>query len=58
MRESSRGASDDVRMRGFAHRLTVDAALSWLDAQLMLLGIRKRDPPLRRGSRTGCQNRK
>ena len=37
MHESSRGASDDVRMRGFAHRHTVDAALSWLDAQLMPL---------------------
>ena len=28
------GANDDVRMRGFAHRHTVDAALAWLDAQL------------------------
>jgi molybdopterin molybdotransferase len=27
-------AVDDVRMRGFAHRHTVDAALAWLDAQL------------------------
>jgi molybdopterin molybdotransferase len=27
------GASDDVRMRGFAQRHTVDAALAWLDAQ-------------------------
>ena len=26
--------SDDVRMRGFARRHTVDAALAWLDAQL------------------------
>ena len=25
---------DDVRMRGFAHRHTVEAALTWLDAQL------------------------
>jgi molybdopterin molybdotransferase len=25
---------DDVRMRGFAHRHTVEAALAWLDAQL------------------------
>lgn len=25
---------DDVRMRGFAHRQTVEAALAWLDAQL------------------------
>jgi molybdopterin molybdotransferase len=29
---------DDVRMRGFAHRHTVDAALAWLDAQLRLPG--------------------
>jgi molybdopterin molybdotransferase len=28
-----RGAADDVRMRGFAHRHTVEAALAWLDAQ-------------------------
>jgi molybdopterin molybdotransferase len=27
-------AVDDVRMRGFAHRQTVEAALAWLDAQL------------------------
>ncbi|MEO8257768.1 MAG: gephyrin-like molybdotransferase Glp [Acidobacteriota bacterium] len=26
-------ATDDVRMRGFAHRQTVEAALAWLDAQ-------------------------
>jgi hypothetical protein len=25
---------DDVRMRGFAHRHTVEAALAWLDGQL------------------------
>src|SRR6187401_2725935 len=25
---------DDVRMRGFAHRHTVEAALAWLDRQL------------------------
>jgi len=30
---------NDVRMRGFAHRHTVDAALAWLDAQLGLLGV-------------------
>jgi len=29
---------DDVRMRGFAHRQTVEAALTWLDAQLRPLG--------------------
>src|SRR2546430_7951738 len=37
MRHISRGA-DDVRMRGFAQRHTVDAALAWLDAQLVPLG--------------------
>jgi molybdopterin molybdotransferase len=31
-------AMDDVRMRGFARRHTVDAALDWLDAQLQPLG--------------------
>lgn len=36
MRPISRGA-DDVRMRGFAQRHTVDAALAWLDAQLQPL---------------------
>ncbi len=34
MRQPSGGANDDVRMRGFAQRHTVDAALAWLDAQL------------------------
>lgn len=34
MRHISRGVSDDVRMRGFAQRHTVDAALAWLDMQL------------------------
>lgn len=29
--------ADDVRMRGFAQRHTVDAALAWLDAQLYTL---------------------
>src|ERR1700681_3337810 len=33
MRHTSKGADDDVRMRGFAQRHTVDAALAWLDAQ-------------------------
>src|ERR1700735_3151708 len=33
----SRGEPDDVRMRGFAQRHTVDAALAWLDAQLQPL---------------------
>jgi molybdopterin molybdotransferase len=34
MRHTSRAAPDDVRMRGFAQRHTVNAALAWLDAQL------------------------
>ena len=33
MRHTSKGADDDVRMRGFAQRDTVAAALAWLDAQ-------------------------
>ena len=37
MRPSQRGTTDDVRMRGFARRQTVAAALSWLDAQLHVL---------------------
>jgi molybdopterin molybdotransferase len=32
--DDERGAGDDVRMRGFARRHTVDAALEWLDAQV------------------------
>jgi molybdopterin molybdotransferase len=38
-------ATDDVRMRGFAHRHTVEAALNWLDAQLQPLAAE--DVPLR-----------
>ena len=34
---AARGAGDDVRMRGFAQRQTVAAALAWLDAQLQPL---------------------
>jgi molybdopterin molybdotransferase len=34
MNDHNLGAADDVRMRGFAHRHTVEAALAWLDAQL------------------------
>jgi molybdopterin molybdotransferase len=34
---SGREVGDDVRMRGFAHRQTVDAVLAWLDAQLHTL---------------------
>src|SRR5579862_4280219 len=45
---SGRGAADDVRMRGFAARHTVDAALAWLDSQLHLLGtvLNTEDVPL------------
>src|SRR6202453_5096855 len=32
-----RKGADDVRMRGFAQRHTVDAALAWLDSQLQTL---------------------
>ena len=38
MGDHDKGAVDDVRMRGFAHRHTVAAALAWLDAQLQVLG--------------------
>ena len=34
MNDHDRRPMDDVRMRGFAHRHTVEAALAWLDAQL------------------------
>ncbi|MEO8050223.1 MAG: gephyrin-like molybdotransferase Glp [Acidobacteriota bacterium] len=34
MHDTGRGPADDVRMRGFAQRHTVAAALTWLDAQL------------------------
>jgi molybdopterin molybdotransferase len=37
MPKTSTRAADDVRMRGFAQRHTVDAALAWLDAQLQPL---------------------
>src|SRR6185295_10568905 len=37
MNDHDDGAADDVRMRGFAHRHTVAAALAWLDAQLQAL---------------------
>jgi hypothetical protein len=33
MNDPDKAAVDDVRMRGFAHRQTVEAALAWLDAQ-------------------------
>jgi molybdopterin molybdotransferase len=38
MNDRRGGTNDDVRMVGFAHRRTVDAALAWLDAQLQPLG--------------------
>jgi molybdopterin molybdotransferase len=34
MNDYQSGANDDVRMRGFAHRHTVAAALAWLDGQM------------------------
>src|SRR5580698_7128327 len=37
MPHTSKAAGDDVRMRGFAQRHTVAAALAWLDAQLQPL---------------------
>jgi molybdopterin molybdotransferase len=45
MRPPLKPASDDVRMRGFAHRQTVDAVLAWLDSQLHPLAAE--DVPLR-----------
>lgn len=38
MNDGQAGANDDVRMRGFAYRHTVAAALAWLDRQLQPLG--------------------
>lgn len=37
MRNTSKGAADDVRMRGFAQRQPVKEVLAWLDAQLQPL---------------------
>src|SRR5262245_44336029 len=39
MGDQDQGTIGDVRMRGFARRDTVDAALEWLDAQLRPLGV-------------------
>ena len=47
----------DVRMRGFAHRHTVDAALAWLDAQLRPPGDETRAPADGRGPRVGDRRR-
>src|SRR3984893_3200193 len=47
MRHSSKGADDDVRMRGFAQRHTVDAALAWLDAHTQLRPLATEIIPLR-----------
>ena len=38
MDDHDKRAVDDVRMRGFARRHTVDAALAWLDDQVRPLG--------------------
>ena len=38
MNDHENPAADDVRMRGFARRHTVDAAIAWLDDQLQPLG--------------------
>ena len=38
MNDRDNEAVDDVRMRGFTHRHTVEAALAWLDAQLQPQG--------------------
>jgi molybdopterin molybdotransferase len=38
MNDHQNEAADDVRMRGFMRRHTVEAALAWLDAQLQPLG--------------------
>src|SRR5262245_56916960 len=37
--------AEDVRMHGFSHRHTVQAALDWLDAQLQFIGAE--EVPLR-----------
>jgi molybdopterin molybdotransferase len=38
MNRNHKGITEDVRMRGFAHRHTVEAALAWLDRELVTLG--------------------
>src|SRR5580700_7713841 len=48
MHHPRRGA-DDVRMRGFAQRHTVDAALAWLDSQLQPLTAEMVPLPLAAG---------
>jgi hypothetical protein len=45
----TRREADDVRMRGFAQRHTVDAALAWLDAQLQPLTAEMVSLPLAAG---------
>jgi len=47
MRHISKGADDDVRMRGFAQRQTVDAALAWLDAHAQMRPLATEIIPLR-----------
>lgn len=41
MNDHHGGRADDVRMRGFARRQTVEAALRWLDGQLQPLGAER-----------------
>jgi molybdopterin molybdotransferase len=38
MEDHKEQRAEDVRMRGFAHRRTVEEAIAWLDAQLQPLG--------------------
>jgi molybdopterin molybdotransferase len=47
MRHISKRADDDVRMRGFAQRQTVDAALAWLDAHAQMRPLAIEIIPLR-----------
>ena len=53
MRDPSKGAADDVRMRGFAQRHTVEAALAWLDSQLTASRRRRGAAADRRRPRAG-----
>jgi hypothetical protein len=50
MNDHQNGVADDVRMRGVARRHTVEAALAWLDAQLLSKGA----PPARRSPPRGA----
>ena len=57
MNDHDSGAKDDVRMRGFAHRHTVEAALAWLDAQVRPPGAESRAAADGRRSRAGRRRR-